>query len=133
MWGGSLLVGIFPGGGKWANFQLVGILWSPQKGKPWTYIIQHLFGTLMLVLCCCGDHVKYKLLSKHLFLLLLLFFQRRQEHGCWQSHGNNKMLLKWCLSLIKWHKKTSMKQAVPITCALEERLFASATFEGKCH
>ena len=29
-------------------------------------------------------------------------------------------------------QKTSMEQVVPITCALEKRLFVSATFEGKC-
>ena len=47
-----------------------------------------IFGTLILVLlCCCGDNVKYGLLSKRLF-------QRKQEHGGWKNlQGNNKLLL----------------------------------------
>ena len=52
--------------------------------------------TLILVMqCCCGDNVKYRLLSKRLF-------QWNQEHdGCKKCQDYNKFLLE----IIKWKKK----------------------------
>ena len=51
--------------------------------------------TLILVMqCCCGDNVKYRLLSKRLF-------QWNQEHdGCKKCQDYNKLLLE----IIKWKK-----------------------------
>ena len=46
-----------------------------------------------------------------------------------KKQGNNKLLLK-IMPLIKWNKKHSSKQVVPITYTLEKSFFATATFEG---
>ena len=65
--------------------------------------------------CCCRDNVKYGLFVKHLF-------QRKQEHGGWKKcQDNNELLLKITSLVIKWNKRNSSKQVIPITYLLEKR------------
>ena len=72
----------------------------------------------------CAGNIKYELLSKHLF-------QRKLQYGGWKNFKVTKNLYKkqW-LQVIKWNKKHSSNQVLSITCTLEERFFAAATFEG---
>ena len=79
------------------------------------------FGTLVLALYCyCGDNVKIRtfktLLSKKATIWLLKKSQTYRKLNVFHLlHGINKH---------------SSKQAASVTCILEKKIFAAASFEG---
>ena len=83
------------------------------------------FGTLVLALCCsCADNVKYGLFRNTCFkdLNTMAVGKALKVTITFIKKYSKKIYL-----VIKWSKKISLEQFVPITYTLENKLFAAAT------
>ena len=56
-------------------------------------------------------------------------FKENNNMAVEKSQSNDKFLEKKRLPVFTWIKKHSSKQVTSITCTLEKKLFASATFK----
>ena len=58
-----------------------------------------------------------------------LFKTRKQQHGGWKKEVTVRFYGKWCLPVITWYKKHSLKQVLPTTYKLDKTFFAATTFK----